>query len=60
MQFWPFAVLILGSGLFALSTIVVMMRVQQPHPKGISPHHRWNRKTDALIACEAQAARSNR
>ena len=55
MQFWPLAVVILGSGLFALSAIVVMIRLQKPHPKGISPHHRWNRQTDALIARETEA-----
>ncbi len=55
MQFWPLAVGVLGSGLFAFAGIVVMMRLQKPHANGISPHHRWNRKTDALIAREADA-----
>lgn len=60
MQFWPLAVLVLGSGLFAVTAIAAMIRLHKPHSNGISPHHRWNRRTDALIASEAAASQGNR
>lgn len=56
MQFWPLAVVILGSGFLALSGIVLMVRRQKPDLVGISPHHRSNQRTDALHAREANAS----
>lgn len=57
MEFWPLAVVVLASGLAALAGIVVMTRLHKPNTKGISPHHRWNRRTDLLHARETDAAR---
>ena len=53
MQFWPLGIVILGSVSLTLTMIVFMIVRHKPSNRsGRSPHGRWNRQTDLIIARE--------